>query len=204
MFNLEEIFQKIINSTLDFFQKFLPLIPVIIILLIIGIIFIKIISALIKKSLKISKLPLGLVEILSPVVDFVLWTSLVLLILHLLGFSSLILAVGGSLAVIALGMTRGISSTISDLASGIFLAKDKNFGVGERVKILIGEKRVVEGEIVEMDTRKTRIKDGENKIHILPNSMIDHNEWILIKHKRKKEKPGIIKSNIISKLGKNK
>lgn len=84
------------------------------------------------------------------------------------------------------------------------MAKDKDFGVGVKVKILIGEKRLVEGEIVEMDTRKTRIKDAEGKIHVLPNSMIDHNEWIVLKHKQVNRKNGIIKDNIISKMRKNK
>lgn len=204
MFNLDTFFQRTISTTVDFFERLMPMIPVFIILLLVGIIFIKIISWLIKKALKAAKLPLGLLEILFPVIDFILWVSLVLLGLHLLGFSNLILAIGGSLAVVIFGMTRGVSSTVSDLFSGIFLAKDKDFGVGVKVKILIGEKRLVEGEIVEMDTRKTRIKDAEDKIHVLPNSMIDHNEWIVLKHKQVNRKNGIIKDNIISKMRKNK
>lgn len=204
MFNLDTFFQRTISTTVDFFERLMPMIPVFIILLLVGIIFIKIISWSIKKALKAAKLPLGLLEILFPVIDFILWVSLVLLGLHLLGFSNLILAIGGSLAVVIFGMTRGVSSTVSDLFSGIFLAKDKDFGVGVKVKILIGEKRLVEGEIVEMDTRKTRIKDAEDKIHVLPNSMIDHNEWIVLKHKQVNRKNGIIKDNIISKMRKNK
>lgn len=204
MSNLDTFFQRTISTTVDFFERLMPMIPVFIILLLVGIIFIKIISWLIKKALKAAKLPLGLLEILFPVIDFILWVSLVLLGLHLLGFSNLILAIGGSLAVVIFGMTRGVSSTVSDLFSGIFLAKDKDFGVGVKVKILIGEKRLVEGEIVEMDTRKTRIKDAEGKIHVLPNSMIDHNEWIVLKHKQVNRKNGIIKDNIISKMRKNK
>ena len=37
-----------------------------------------------------------------------------------------------------------------------------------------------EGYIVEMDTKKTRILDNKGKLHVLPNSVVDENEWTLL------------------------
>jgi len=204
MLNFEIDLERVTSPVVDFLSKLLPQLPILLVIILVGILVVKIASLMIKRVLNASNLPLGLIEIISPFVDFALWALLTVLILHLMGLSNLILALGGSLAVIAISLSRGVTSTTSDLFAGIHLARDKDFGVGTKVRIRVSDKRIIEGEVVEMDTKKTRIKDADGYLHVLPNSLIDHNEWIMLeRHQPKTKKGGIIKSTLILKSRKS-
>jgi small-conductance mechanosensitive channel len=74
-----------------------------------------------------------------------------------------------------------MATLVKDVLSGIFLARDRDFGIGDIVQA--GESKV-EGEIISMDLRRTRIRDTKNHIHSLPNSVIEGREYVLITKKR--------------------
>ena len=100
-----------------------------------------------------------------------MWGLLLIAVLQILGLSSVALAVTGSFAILLLGFSSGISSTVSDLMAGLQLANDKDFRVGYNKPV---------GVIREMDIKKTRILGEDGQLHVVPNSVIEKNEWVVI------------------------
>ena len=109
-----------------------------------------------------------LVTLLVELVRFFYWILVFALILNIFGFKEIALALGGSLAVIGLGLAKSISSLASDLISGIFLIFDSDFNVGIQVKA-----GGVEGEVESIGIRKIKIRDSADTLHVIPNQKID-------------------------------
>jgi len=122
---------------------------------------------------------LGLKEILLILSRAGLWVLLTIGILQVLELTNVAFALGGFVAVLSIGISQGFTQTVTDLVSGIQLANDQDFRVGD--KVIVGEKDSrIEGYIIEMDTKKTRVIDSTGDLHILPNALIDRNEWTLL------------------------
>lgn len=64
-----------------------------------------------------------------------------------------------------------------------FLAKDRDFEIGYKVKI--GE---ITGLVQSIDVRKVRIVDSEGKLHIIPNANIDKSGWKVLEREPKDDK----------------
>ncbi|MSR89566.1 mechanosensitive ion channel family protein [Patescibacteria group bacterium] len=157
--------------------QILPKIPAAVVALLLGFIIIKIVSRFLKASLRLTHWPVGLQEIMATLLRIVMWGLLLIAVLQILGLSSVALAVTGSFAILLLGFSSGISSTVSDLMAGLQLANDKDFRVGYKVKV--GDNKTV-GVIREMDIKKTRILGEDGQLHVVPNSVIEKNEWVVI------------------------
>jgi small-conductance mechanosensitive channel len=114
---------------------------------------------------------------MTTVIRVALWILLLVAVLQVLGLSSVALAVTGSFAILLFGFSSGISNTVSDLVAGLQIANDKDFKVGYRVKA--GDQKT-EGIIRELDIKKTRIEDDKGRIHVIPNSVIEKNEWVVL------------------------
>ncbi len=94
-------------------------------------------------------------------------------------FASLI--AGGTLAGLAVALA--VKDSLADVVGGILLLGDKHFDLNDRVKTA-----GVEGEIIEVDLRKTRIKSDDGIIHIVPNAKIDKGGWALYPRTVKRER----------------
>jgi small conductance mechanosensitive channel len=177
MQNLQnDILQGFSNITIST-TELLPRVPVALAVTLIGFIIIKIIGRFSKKALSWTKWPIGLQEIMTTVIKVALWILLLIAILQVLGLTSVALAVTGSFAILLLGFSSGISNTVSDLIAGLQIANDKDFKVGYKVKA--GDQKT-EGIIRELDIKKTRIEDANGHIHVIPNSVIEKNEWVVM------------------------
>ena len=151
--------------------------PLAIIVAIVGIIIIKILGIVVKKSVKWTKWPVGLQEISIALIKIVMWVIYFLILFQVLGLTNVALALTGSFAIVLLGFSNAITTTVSDVLAGLQLANDKDFKVGFKVKA--GDQKT-EGIVREMDIKKTRIEDKEGKLHVLPNSVIEKNEWVVL------------------------
>ncbi len=132
---------------------------------------------ILSRVLGLTKLPKGLIKVTIRLLDMALWLLLSIAVLQFLGLNNVAFAVSGAFAVLALGFSQGISGTVTDTISGLNLARDRHFRIGD--KVIAGDRKT-EGVIIDMDMRKTRLKDKTGRIHILPNSIIDKNEFVLI------------------------
>lgn len=183
-FNIQ--FSDSANQVIDSINRIVPNIPMALFVLAIGFLAIRFLSWLIKHSLKLTRLPIGLQEIIVKLLDIGLWILLLITFFQFLGLSNISLALTGAFSLAALGFSQGLSSVVADVAAGLSLGNDKHFNVGDRIKT--GD---FEGVIVEMDLKKTRLRDDEDLVHILPNSLIDKAAWTLIEHGHRSTAPGL-------------
>jgi len=171
-----DILQGFSNVTISTAET-LPKVPAALAVFVVGFIIIKIAGKFIARALKWTKWPIGLQEIMATVVRVAMWVLLLIAVLQVLGLTSVALAVTGSFAILLLGFSSGISATVSDLVAGLQIANDKDFRVGYRVKA--GDQKT-EGVIRELDIKKTRIEDDKGYIHVIPNSVIEKHEWVVL------------------------
>lgn len=147
----------------------------------IGVVAIVTIKTILNRVLAKSPIGQSASNIISAIVSFLLWVILSILILKSLGLTSLVIALSGMVAIVGLALANGGRNLVSDILSGITLAFDKDFNIGDHVKT-----DETEGEVVVMDIRKVRIKDKDGNLHVMPNSFVEKKPWVLYK----KEKEG--------------
>jgi small conductance mechanosensitive channel len=171
----------ILNHVSDSITNIAPKIPEAIIALLIGFVIIKIVSWIAELFLSLVRLPRGLRSILLSLIDALLWLFLIISLLQVLGLTGLALIFSGSIAALGLAVGVGASGLASDILAGVFLSQDSDFRVGDLVSCGDGP---TEGIVESMDMRRTRLRDKDGKLHIIPNSVIERKEWIIITRKK--------------------
>ncbi len=149
--------------------------PQIILTLVLGTILIKVISLVIGGAIRVSRANEAMKGILMTVINIALWLFLLAAIMQQVGLTQIALALSGGTVILGLAISSGSSAFVQDLVSGLFLAEDPDFKVGDRLKI-----EDVEGVIERMDARKIRLRDDKGLLHIFPNSTFDKAAWIVI------------------------
>lgn len=118
--------------------------------------------------------------IVVSVIDVALWIFLFAVILHQIGLTQIAFALSSTVAIAGIAISVGSSTFVQDLVSGVFLAQDPDFKIGDKVKVT-----EVVGFVEKMDARKVRIRDEEGMLHIFPNSTFDRAAWIVLERKNK-------------------
>jgi small conductance mechanosensitive channel len=167
---------KIIEIGLKAWDK----LPQLLLTLVIGYIFIQLVKAIIHGAIRVSRANQAMKGILMSVIDFALWIFLAAAILQQVGLTQIALALSSVVAISAIAISAGSTAFVQDLVSGIFLAQDPDFNVGDTVKV-----DAVEGIVERMDARKVRIRDDKGQLHIFPNSTFDRAAWIVLQRKTK-------------------
>jgi moderate conductance mechanosensitive channel len=161
-----------------------PKIPAALVALLFGFVLIRIVSWLAQAFISLVRLPRGLKSILVSLIDGLLWIFLLISVMQSLGLNNIALVFSGSVAAAGLALAAGGSTLVSDILAGIFLAKDRDFSIGDEV--VAGENQTV-GVVEGMDMRRTRIRDKSGQLHIIPNSVIERKEWVLVAKKKDRE-----------------
>ena len=144
----------------------------------IGGLAIRVITLGLRGILKLTNIQSGLRGVIASVAEIILWISTSIGILQLLHFTGVIVFFTGSVAAIGLAMAVGGSTLISDIVAGISLAQDVDFNVGDEV---IAGETPTRGVIESMDARRTRLRGEDGILHVIPNTIIERKEWILMK-----------------------
>jgi small-conductance mechanosensitive channel len=173
------VFDRFIHGA----QHFFPILPGLIITLLIGAVIIRIVLWFIRHGLRVIKLPAGLSGILYSLIAVLAWITLIVIVFSSYGFGRFAIYLSGSTAILLFILSAGASGLVSDVISGLFLSGDRDFKVGMTVRA--GDKQT-EGVLSSMDMRKVRVKDTDGKMHIIPNSLVEKNEWIVVERSRKK------------------
>ncbi len=158
----------------------LPKLPGVLFGLLLGILVLRLLSRVLRLLLKLTTLQQGLRDVIISIVEIIFWVILTIWILQALGFSSVIVFFSSSAIALGLLLSAGGSTLISDIVAGIFLARDTDFNVGDEV---IAGETPTQGVIESMDARRTRIRDSSGVLHVLPNSVVERREWVVI-HRR--------------------
>jgi small-conductance mechanosensitive channel len=155
-----------------------PRLPATLFDLLLGILIIRISIRLFKLAMRLTHVPPGLRDVLVGIIETIMWIFLSIAILGELGFSGVIYFFTGSVAALGLAMAAGGSTLVSDIIAGIFLARDPDFNIGDEV--IAGETPTL-GVIAHMDARRTRLRDDKGVLHVIPNSVIERKEWVVIR-----------------------
>lgn len=156
----------------------LPRLPAVLFDLLLGILIIRIVVRLIRLAMRLGHMPLGLRGVLLGIIETTMWVFLSIAILSEVGFSGVIYFFTGSVAAIGLAMAAGGSTLVADIIAGIFLARDPDFNIGDEV--IAGETPTL-GRIEHMDARRTRLRDDKGVLHVIPNSVVERKEWVVIR-----------------------
>jgi small-conductance mechanosensitive channel len=173
----------IFNAFVHPIIKLGPKLPEAALNLVVGFILIEVILFFAKRFLKIVRIPKDLKGLFLSGMRAILWLFLIIFVIKALGLGNLVLAISGSAVILAFVLNQGAAGLISDIISGISLAGDKNFHVG--MKVSLNEGKTV-GIIKSVDMRKVRILDEKGQIHVVPNSVVEKNEWLVLETQTKK------------------
>ncbi len=172
----------ILNLIIDPIQALLPKLPSIILNLIVGIIIIKILTMIVRHSVRILKIPNDLRGFIITLAKLISWTFLVIYTVSSIGFGDLAIMLSGSAVALAFILNNSAGSFLGDVFAGLSLIGDPDFTVGMKV---IANDGKTEGVIKGIDMRKVRIVDNNNKLHIIPNSVVEKSEWVVLERKAK-------------------
>lgn len=182
MTSLDLSAENLLDPLLQGINDVLPKLPSALVVLLVGIVVIRIISWFASWLIGYIKIPRGLKGIILSLLNAMLAVFLIIVFLQSLGLSNVAFIFSAAVAATGLAVGNGSVTLISDIISGIYLARDRDFAVGDIVRA--GEEPPVEGEIMSMDMRRTRIKDANGHIHSLPNSVVERKAYVLITKKR--------------------
>jgi small-conductance mechanosensitive channel len=146
-----------------------------------GFVIIRVISWIASWLLGFVRMPRGLRGIVISLLDALLTVFLIIVVLRSLGLNDLALAFTAGVAALGIALGNGSVTLVTDVIAGIYLARDRDFGLGDLVRA--GDSGV-EGVISSMDMRRTRITDQDGYVHSIPNSVIERKEFILIAKKK--------------------
>lgn len=158
----------------------LPKLPNAALALLFGYLALFIVSKLIKWALRLVKVEKAVKQMMMSIVNTVLWAILLALVFQSLGLPQIALALSGSVALFGILLASGANFLVSDILSGLFLAKDPDFRIGETIKAAD-----FEGVVERIDLRKVRIRNKDGHLHIIPNSVLDKAQFIVLDENKK-------------------
>jgi small-conductance mechanosensitive channel len=180
-FTLNSTFAEHVVKTI---QDIIHMLPGTLFDLLLGVLIIEVLINVTRLAMKLLNVAPGLRGVWSGIIQTSLWIFLSIAILNDLGFSGVIYFFTGSIAALGLAMAAGGSTLVSDVVAGIFLARDQDFSVGD--EIIAGETPTM-GLIESMDSRRVRLRDDKGVLHVIPNSVVERKEWMVLRRVRKND-----------------
>jgi len=177
MHSLDINYNSLLNPVIDGLNNLLPKIPAAVLQVVIGVILIKITSRVVRIFLSLVGMPKSFRQVIGSVVSGALYAVLFIFVLQALGLGGIVTFFTGSVLAIGLVMAAGGSTLVSDIIAGLFLSTHPDFNVGDEV--IVGE-LLTEGVIVSMDSRRVRVRDKKGNLHVLPNSIVERKEWVVL------------------------
>lgn len=110
-------------------------------------------------------------QLLLTVVGVFLWFGAALAFLKIVGLGDIAASLGTAVGFIALGISYALSNMIEDTVSGVYLLRDPDFEVGDRVKV-----KGAEGVVTAIELRKSRFRLDNGDTVVLANRDVEA-EW---------------------------
>lgn len=106
-----------------------------------------------------------ILRLLQSIISYAVYFSAIISILSVMQIKVAGLLAGAGIVGLAVGF--GAQSLVKDVITGFFIIFEDQFGVGDYIKI-----SAVEGTVIEIGLRTTKIKGGAGEINIIPNGTI--------------------------------
>lgn len=161
--------ESMVQTNLVYVKK----IPTAIIVFGIAYLVLRVLKSAIDGAMKRARLDPTLRSLVTSAVNFFGWILILAAVLNVMDLGQLSLALGGSIALIAMALATGLNNVTQDLLSGIFLLGDPDFGAGKLVRAA-----GVEGRVVQLSVRKTKIIDKDGNLHTIPNRNVDGGTYV--------------------------
>jgi len=169
---------NLLNPFIDGLDFVLKRLPSALLLLIIGAIVIQIAVRLTRVLMALIGVQTILRQVLGSIIDTILWIILIIQLLGQFGLGGIITFFASSVLALGLVMAAGGSTLVADIIGGLLLAYDNDFGVGDEVRVGEGP---TQGVVVGMDARRVRLRGEDGELHVIPNSVVERKEWVLVK-----------------------
>ncbi|MEF8776243.1 MAG: mechanosensitive ion channel domain-containing protein [Haloarculaceae archaeon] len=108
------------------------------------------------------------VDLYVAVLRVVLWFGALLALFKIVGFGDIAASLGTASGFLALGIAYALSDMIEDTVSGVYLLRDPDFEVGDRVEV--GDS---EGEVVAIGLRKSRLVTASGDTLVIRNRDVE-------------------------------
>lgn len=175
--------EKFYNSTIDFFTDEKLWIALglgtlkIIAIICISMLVVRVAKKMIRKSFELRLNAPGsmsqqterryrtILRLIQSVISYVVYFSAILAVLSVMNVKIAGLLAGAGIVGLAVGF--GAQSLVKDVITGFFIIFEDQFGVGDYIKI-----SAVEGTVLEIGLRTTKIRGAGGEINIIPNGSI--------------------------------
>ncbi len=118
------------------------------------------------------------VNIVSGIVEYGLWIISIVLVLRVIGLTDFSFILGTAFtAVASLIAIKLIYGIVDNIIAGILLVSMDKVKVGQYIRV-----KEIKGEVINIGVRKTKLKDKQNIIYLIPNKILD--EEVLMISKR--------------------
>jgi len=176
---------ELIHIYLDTIVGFAKTLPLLIGGLILGWLIIKVIIFFLSRAIRHARVPKDIRGLIITVTRLLLWIVLVVVLAGAAGLSRFAVAISGSAAIVAFFLSASVGPLLSSIFAGLFLASDPDIKVGMKITTNDGK---TTGIIRGIDMRKVRIEDSKGLLHIVPNSLVEGTEWIILDRNIKAKK----------------
>jgi small-conductance mechanosensitive channel len=116
-----------------------------------------------------------IVNLVENVAKTLMWFSVILVTLSILGFGEIAASLGTAAGFVALGVSYALKDVLSDTVAGVYLAKDPDFNNGDKVKV-----DGVEGVVKDVGLRKSRLEIEGGDTRVINNSDVEK-KWTKLK-----------------------
>jgi len=165
----QDTWQTIKNQFVDFIFQVGPDVLLSIILLVVGILLIRLVSRLIRKSFRRYNVEPSLSTFIDSLTKFLLYAALIITIGTTLGIktSSFVAIIGA--AGIAIGLA--LQGSLANFAGGVLILVFKPFKVGDLIQV-----NGCLGTVIKIDILYTRLRTFDNRIITMPNGNVANSD----------------------------
>jgi len=173
----------LLTQYLNMLINFGKTLPLVIGGLVVGWLFIKVFIFFLGRAIKHARVPKDIRGLIITVTKLGLWVVLIVVLAGAAGLSRFAIAISGSAAIVAFFLSASVGPLLSNIFAGLFLASDPDIKVG--MKLITNDGKTT-GIIRGIDMRKVRIEDEKGRLHVVPNSLVEGTEWIILERTEKK------------------
>ncbi|GAA0668049.1 mechanosensitive ion channel domain-containing protein [Natronoarchaeum mannanilyticum] len=161
--------------------------------LVIGLVFLSLAYVGIKVALALVRSALSRVyageqrliaDLFTAIVGVFLWFGVALTLLKVVGMGDIAASLGTAAGFVALGISFALSNMIADTVAGVYLLRDPDFEIGDRVTV-----ESVTGTVVGIELRKCRIELDSGDTVVLANKDVEK-KWTRLADADAAEVPG--------------
>ncbi|WP_240148859.1 mechanosensitive ion channel family protein [Halorubellus sp. JP-L1] len=109
-----------------------------------------------------------IVDLWVAIVGVFLWFGAALALFNIVGLGEVAASLGTASGFVGLGVAFALKEMIADTVAGVYLLRDPDFNEGDVV-----ESASVTGEIVDIDLRKTRLREEDGDLVVLANRDVE-------------------------------